>query len=148
MPDSFKIGALVPTHKKGTAIKNPDNYRRITIASNLGRLVEKEMTTRTKPKAKLKQDPLQFGFTDECSPSMCSLLVTEAIAEAKDNGTPLYISFMDSSKAFDMVDHTILMTSLHDLDLDPHLWHLYKDMYARVTSQVRIGGQLSRCKKN
>ena len=50
MPDSFKIGVLIPTHKKGKAIKNPDNYRRITIASNLGKLVAKEMT-RTMPEA-------------------------------------------------------------------------------------------------
>ena len=76
---------------------------------------------------------------------MCSLLVTTAIAEANDKGIPLYISFIDSSKTFDMVDNTILMTSLHDLNLDPHLWHLYKDMYVRVMSLVRIGGQLSKC---
>ena len=51
---------------------------------------------------------------------------------------------MDSSKAFDMVDHTELLTALHDLDLEPHLWQLYYDMYSQVISRVRVNGLLSR----
>ena len=80
---------------------------------------------------------------EKCSPSICTLVIREAIAEAKDNDTPLFISFMDSSKAFDIVYHTILLIALHDLQLEPHLWHLYNDMYMTVLSQVRVNGQLS-----
>ena len=145
LPDKFKVGAIVPTHKKKKPVNNPDSYRRITIASNLGKVVEKEMMARTKPASKSKQDPLQYGFTEEVSPSICALMLTEAVAEAQDQKMPLFLSFMDSSKAFDMVDHTILLNSLHDLDLEPHLWFLYKDMYSKVQSKVKINGRLSRC---
>ena len=143
LPDQFKIGALAPVHKKGKPIKNPDNYRRITIAATLGKVVEKEMMCRTKARSKPKQDPLQYGFTEDCSPSVCALMITEAIAEAKDMDKPLYITFLDSSKAFDMVDHTALLNSLHDIGIDPHLWQLYHDMYTSVTSKVRLNGELS-----
>ena len=85
----------------------------------------------------------QYGFTEKCSPSICALVITEAIAEAKDNDTPLFISFMDSSEAFNMVDHTILLNALLDLQLEPHLWCLHNDMYASVLSQVRVNSQLS-----
>ena len=67
-PDLFKIGALVPCHKKKKPIKNPDNYRRITIASNVDKVVVKEMATHTKPESEVKQDPLWYGFTEKCSP--------------------------------------------------------------------------------
>ena len=123
--------------KKEKPMKNPDSYHRITVASNLGKLVEKEMMDRLEPATKAKQDPLQFVFTAGCSRSICALLITEVIAEAKDNSNPLYITFLDSSKAFDMVDHTVLLTALYDLGIEPNLWHLYKDIYTDITSRVK-----------
>ena len=144
LPGQFKIGAVVPCHKKKKPISNPDSYRRITIASNIGKVVEKAMLTRTKNCIKGKEDPLQYGFTENCSTSICALLVTEAIAEAKDMGTSLHLSFMDSSKAFDMVDHTVLLNELHDIGITSSLWNMYSDMYAQVTSRIRLNGELSR----
>jgi hypothetical protein len=144
LPDQFKVGVIAPVHKKGKPVKSPDSYRRITVASNLGKILEKEMLTRTKTITRAKQDPLQFGFTEKCSPLLCAFLITEAIAEAQDNCQPLYVTFMDSSKAFDMVDHTALLNSLYDLNIDPQLWCLYSDMYTNVMTRVRSNGQMSR----
>ena len=59
---------------------------------------------------------------------MCALMVTEAIAEAQDNSQSLYISFLDSAKAFGMVDHYIFLCALHDPNFSPFLWRLYHDM--------------------
>ena len=98
LPDQFKFGALALGRKKKKPIKNPDNYSRITIASIIGKVVEKEMTTDTNPASQSKQDPLQYGFTERCSPDICSLMVMNAIAEAKDQKAQLYLLFMDSSK--------------------------------------------------
>ena len=144
LPDHFKQGAVVPCLKKGKSARLPDSYRRITVASTIGKIVEKDMLKHTKPRSKIEQSNMQFGFTENCSPTICSLLVTEAIAEARDTKSSLYISFLDSSKAFDVVDHTVLLNSLYDLNLGPHLWSLYKDMYRNVTSRVRLHGHLSR----
>ena len=74
------------------------------------------------------------------------LLISEAIAEAKDSSNPLYITFFYSSKEFNMVDHTALLTTLYDLGIEPNLWHLYKGMYTDVT-RVSMNGQLSQCVK-
>ena len=47
LSDQFKIGAVAPPQKKEKPMKNPDSYRRIAVASNLGKLVEKEMMGRS-----------------------------------------------------------------------------------------------------
>jgi hypothetical protein len=117
LPDLFKTGAIIPTLKKGKPPRDPNSYRRITVASTIGKVLEKEMLRQTKPHSQQHQCEMQYGFTEKCSPSLCSLLVTEAIAEAKDLGNPLYMAFLDSSKAFDVVDHTVLLNSLHGLEL-------------------------------
>ena len=54
----------------------------------------------------LTQSELQFGFTKSRNPVMAALVLTEAIAEATDQDTPLYVATLDASKAFDVVDHT------------------------------------------
>lgn len=57
LPNQFKIGVTVPYHKKKKVVKNPDNYRRITIASHLGKIVERQMITCTPMASRAKHDP-------------------------------------------------------------------------------------------
>ena len=69
--------------------------------------------------------------------------MTKAIVEFKYMylDKPLYATFKDFSKAFDMVDHTILLNVL-DLEFDPHFWNLYYDMYEMMISRVKVNGEL------
>ena len=68
----------------------------------------------------LTQSELQFGFTKSQNPVMTSLVLTAAIAEARDQDTPLYVATLDASKAFDVVDHTSLKRRLYLSN--PELW--------------------------
>ena len=43
-----------------------------------------------------------------------------------------------------MVDHTILLNNLHNLELDPRLQKMYHDIYETVISRVKVNGELSR----
>ena len=104
MPLSFKIGSIIPVLKKSKTAKNPNSYRCITITSIIGKVIEKHMIKQAKPILE-HQSHLQFGFFSGCSPSYAALVLTELMAEAKDPGTELYITFMDTSKAFDVVRH-------------------------------------------
>ena len=74
LSDQFKIGAIATTQKKEKPMKNPDSDRQITVASNLGKLLE-EMMARSEPATKAKQDPLQFGFTAGCTPGCVHFLL-------------------------------------------------------------------------
>lgn len=126
LPSQCRIGKVVPVLKKGKPAHDPNSHRRITINSMIGKIIEKEVVSRAKPILKEQQHKLQFGFTEKCSPSNCALIISEAIAEAKDLNRPLYITMMDAKKAFDVVWHESVLTSLHEQGIQGPLWKIYK----------------------
>ncbi len=60
------------------------------------------------------QSKHQFGFSPGCSPIFAALILTEVINEAKDSGEQLYITLMDTSKAFDVVNHAVMLNSISE----------------------------------
>jgi hypothetical protein len=143
-PTLFKLGLITPIHKKaGKPQDDPDMYRKITVNSILGKVFEKLYLTRVKPKIRKEQSPLQFGFTEELSPTIAAVLMSEAIIESDEKKSPLYISFMDTKKAFDVVWHPSLLRRLFLLGVEGKIWLIMKQMYQDMTAKVKWQGHLS-----
>jgi hypothetical protein len=143
-PDQLKHGLITPVYKQKKSMKLPDNYRRITVVPMLGKILEKIIVKPTKNILVTKLSNLQRGFCDSSSSINTALLISEAIAEAKDSNIPLYIAFLDASKAFDVVWHRSMLCRIHDLGITNDLWDTYNNLYMDVTSQVKHEGYLSR----
>ena len=144
LPGQFKTGVITPVLKKGKPAKDPNSYRRITVNSIVGKVVEREMATQTKALLADQHSNMQFGFTEGSSSSNCCLIITEAIAEARDRSIPLHITFLDAKKAFDVVWHHSALASLREHGIKGPLWNLYSDMYETVTSRIKVNGTLTR----
>ena len=109
---------IIPVYKKqGKPVNDPNSYRRIAISNIIGKLVEKLHLDSVVDMLNTAQNRLQRGFTKDVSPGFGSLLLTEAIAESVDVGKPLYVAFIDASKAFDVVWHDSMLVELHDAGL-------------------------------
>jgi hypothetical protein len=69
-------------------------------------------------------DRFQFGFQEEKSTCMALLTLIDDITEALDKGGFVVGVFLDFSKAFDTVDHNILLTKLHSNGIKDraHTW--------------------------
>ncbi len=74
---------------------------------------------------------------------MAALLCTEAIAEGLDKRQPVYVAALDSRKAFDVVNHTLLKKKLYSVNQDPRLWRLEEQMLDGLSAKVRVGTALS-----
>ena len=72
-----------------------------------------------------------------------ALVLTEVMAEARDNNSTLHIAFMDTSKAFDVVDHHSMLNALHQQGVNGKMWGLFDSLYDGITSIVQWKGQLS-----
>ena len=143
LPDNYKIGCLHPVPKKNKSQKLPTNYRRITITAIIGKVVEAHLRSLSRPKLDSGQSGNQFGFSPGCSPTFAALVITEVMAEAMDTKTPLLLTLMDTSKAFDVVPHESMLNSLHQQGVDGTLWRAYNSMYTNVTSMVKWQGETS-----
>lgn len=144
LPLSTKMGIVSPVLKKGKNHKDPNNYRRITISSVVGKVIEKHLLHSSNTILGASQSSLQFGFTEGCSPMAAALMVTELLAEAKENKSTLFLTFMDSSKAFDVVNHDAMLKALFEQGIRGQLWSLYDSMYSGIESTVKWGGRLSK----
>ena len=82
--------------------------------SNLDKILEKFIYSRLSTFLNIKGIiyPLQFGFRQNYSTSYALIHLTETIKEALDQGKYGCRIFVDLQKAFDTVDHIILLGKL------------------------------------
>ncbi len=142
IPSSVKESILGMLGKKGKNLMQMTNYRGISITVLLGKLLDTVQENRRLDRGS-NQSPLQFGFTSGLSPTMASLILSEAIVDARENHKDLYVATLDTQKAFDVVHHETLLRQLYLDGMDPNDWLLMAQAYSGMTTQVRWRGQVS-----
>ena len=144
IPKSLKEGLLHPVHKKGKEKDIPGNYRGITITPILMKVMDILLLKHQQGASPSRLHPLQFGFIEGRSGLNAAFLLTESIAEAKDNREPLYVASLDVQKAFDTLQHQSLLDKLHMMGVAGPWWNLKKDMYNGMLSRVTWEGKTSK----
>ena len=112
-PDLLKLAKTIPVFKKGSRL-HVANYRPISLLSNVNKLLEKLMFSRVYKfleKFNLIYE-LQFGFRSKHSTNLALIDITEKIRQALDNKSFACGIFVDLQKAFDTVNHEILIQKL------------------------------------
>ena len=143
IPDVLKLGEVTPLVKKQKAKNNPDHYRRITVTPIIGKILEEEMVPSTNKAVQPNCSKNQFGFKDGVSCNNAAVLLTELLMDAKDTKQAIYVSYMDTSKAFDMVHHEGLLCALSKQGVHGPLWNLYNSAYSNIRSEVKWSGEVS-----
>ena len=112
-PDILKICKVIPIFKKGSKLEVA-NYRPISLLSNINKILETLMFKRLYSFLELYQCiyELQFGFREKHSTNHALLSMTQQIREAMDNGNIAIGVFVDFAKAFDTVNHGILLKKM------------------------------------
>ena len=89
----------------------------------IGQNVDTELIPFTRQAVLPNSSKYQFGFKKRVSCINVVGVLTEALMEAKNIKSPIYVCYMDTSKAFDMVDHQglllgLLCASTHKVSVD------------------------------
>ena len=123
-PNILKIANVVPVHKKGDNLYC-NKYRPISLLSNISKIFEKFMHIRLVNF--LRKNKLlfcyQFSFRNGYSVNHALTSLTELIRKALDEDKFACGVFIDPQKAFDTVDHNILLLKLYHYDVKgTHQW--------------------------
>ena len=113
VPQNLKLANVIPVHKKGQH-SSPHNYRPISLLSVFNKILEKLMCNRLLnflDKNNVFFDK-QFGFRARHSTDHAILSIIDKIQSAVETQNYSCGIFLDFSKAFDTVNHGILLKKL------------------------------------
>ena len=158
VPDGLVFSLLLPLIKnKNGALDDKSNYRAIALSTTLSKVLELILVERLQPF--LNTSDAQFGFKPGHSTTLATFVLKETIDFYTKQGSPVYVCFLDASKAFDRICHSKLFQILSErgvpktyLKLLIH-WYRFQKMGVKwadktshsfsVANGVRQGGNLS-----
>ena len=112
-PDAFKLAEVLPLFKGGARYVM-SNYRSISLLPQFGKIFEKIIAKRLKNS--LNTNDLltthQFGFRKSYSTELAVVDLYDNLPEKLDKKDYTCAIFLDLAKAFDSVNHTILLAKL------------------------------------
>ena len=125
VPNLFKTSRVTPIYKSGE-VTNPNNYRPISTLSSFSKILEKivyDQLISFLDKHKILFT-YQFGFRKQHSTEQALLEITDNLKQNIDKKLTTCGLFLDFTKAFDTIDHNILLLKLQKYGIRgiPYTW--------------------------
>ena len=143
-PDKMKLAKVIPLFKKGCPL-TASNYRPISLLSVFSKIIEKVMYERLY-NFLVKYEilySLQFGFRAHHSINHALVSLTEAIKNSLDNRKFGCGIFLDLQKAFDTVNHDILLMKLEHCGIRGISLDWFKSYLSGRKQYVSVNGSNS-----
>lgn len=157
IPPIWKQGLIVPLYKGDDKQKTSTNsYRPVALLSCFLKIFENVLNSRISKYVLDSQcfpNKQQQGFQEKLGCLTASFNLQEIVYYNLEQGSNVFVGFLDSSKAFDIVWRHGLLFKLYNLGVTGKLWTIINDCHSNTSSSisrwfnvlqgVRQGGVLS-----
>ena len=116
VPTAWKRSHITPVHKGG-ASDDPSNYRPIAVVPVVAKVLEKIVSTQLSMYLERNNllHPHQGAYRSGKSTEDILLLAVDRIATSLDKRNVVCAAFIDLRKAFDSLDHCLLLQRISEL---------------------------------
>ncbi|CAB4025078.1 Hypothetical predicted protein [Paramuricea clavata] len=143
-PDEFKRAKVTPCHKKESTHER-GNFRPISVLSMLSKPLERHVSLSFCEHLR-SHDLLylnQSGFRSHHSCETALINITDKWLKAMDDGELIGAVFMDFSKAFDLVNHDVLLRKLAKYHISQQALQWFTSYLDGRSQQCSVLGSLS-----
>ena len=144
IPKSLKLNLVTPNYKGGSK-STPANYRPVALTSHLIKLYEKvlrkKLATFLESNKCLNKN--QHGFRSGRSCLTQLLAHHDQIISLLEDGQNVDVIYLDFAKAFDKVDHNIVLNKARSLGIQGSLLRWIQEFLQERSQCVVVNGKIS-----
>ena len=143
IPSDWKLANVVPVHKKGEK-SNVENYRPISLTSLVMKVMEKIIRDELFVRCEHRLSEKQYGFlpNKSCTTQLISAL--DDMSQSLNSRADVDIIYFDFAKAFDSVNHDIILSKLKsEFGIDGLMLGFLRNYLQNRHQRVLIDGRFS-----
>ncbi|CAC5382904.1 unnamed protein product [Mytilus coruscus] len=143
-PVDWKTSVVIPLFKGGKKLKSDiESYRGISLIPCISKVFQKLLDNRLNERLINFPNNQQIAYQKYLSSIYASFNLQETVHHYKERNSSIQVTFLDSKRALDTVDHIGLKIKINDLGIHGNLWKLLDHMYRDLKSCVRCNNVVS-----
>lgn len=142
LPNKWKLANIVPVFKSGDK-NNIINYRPVSLLSVVSKILERLIHTHIFDCIDQLISNKQYGFMPKRSTCIQLIETYNKIGKAMDLGKQVDVIYLDFSKAFDSVDHKLLLNKLKAYGITGKLFSWIENYLTNRQQRVVVNGETS-----
>ena len=143
VPQDMRNAKIVTLYKNKGDRSDCNNYRGISLLSTVGKVFARVVLSRLQILANRIYPESQCGFRSERSTIDMIFSVRQLQEKCREQHMPLYIAFIDLTKAFDLVSRSGLFELLRKIGCPPRLLNIIVSFHEDMKGMVNYDGENS-----
>lgn len=143
VPQDMRDAKIITLYKNKGSRSDCNNYRGISLLSTVGKLYARVLLMRLQQLAERVYPESQCGFRAERSTLDMIFSLRQLQEKCREQQKPLYVAFIDLTKAFDLVSRVGLFNILLKIGCPPKLYSMIRSFHDGTQATIQYDGSMS-----